>query len=90
MLEAIRSLGEQRAKEAVEPLMALALDDSLEPLINRRAIQALGEIGDARAIPTLVKMMFKQHRTRGGHGADVRPVRARSARRETIRGAGER
>jgi len=64
-LEAIRSLGEQRAKEAVEPLVAMALDDSLEPLINRKAVQALGEIGDPRAIPTLVKMMFKQHRTRG-------------------------
>ncbi len=64
-LEAIRSLGAQHAKEAVEPLVAMALDDSVEPLINRKAVQSLGEIGDARAIPALVKMMFKQHKTRG-------------------------
>lgn len=64
-VEAIRALGQQRAKDAVEPLMAVAQDDGLEPLLNRRAVQSLGEIGDPRAIPVLVKLLFKQHPSRG-------------------------
>lgn len=60
-VEAIGALATLRAKEAVEPLIAMAGDDTGEPLIVRKAIEALGTIADPRAIPVLVKLMFKQH-----------------------------
>jgi len=61
-IEAINGLGSTRAKEALEPLMAIANDDSGEPFVCKKAIQALGEIGDARAVPVLIRMMFKERR----------------------------
>jgi HEAT repeat protein len=60
-VEAIQALGALRAKEAVEPLIAIALDDNSEPFIAKKAVQALGEIADPKAVPALVKLMFKQH-----------------------------
>jgi HEAT repeat protein len=61
-IEAINALGASKAKEAVEPLMSIANDEEGEPYVAKRAIQALGEIGDPRAVPTLVRLMFKQRR----------------------------
>jgi HEAT repeat protein len=61
-IEAINALGQLKAKEAVEPLIDIATDDSGEPFLSKKAIQALGEIGDPRAVPALVKMMFKERR----------------------------
>lgn len=60
-VEAISALGGLRAKEAVDPLMSLALSDEGEPFIAKKAVQALGDIGDPKAVPALVKLMFKQH-----------------------------
>src|SRR5262249_44758841 len=61
-IEAINGLGSAKAKEAVEPLTAIVNDDSGEPFVCKKAIQALGEIGDPRAVPVLIRMMFKERR----------------------------
>jgi HEAT repeat protein len=61
-IEAINGLGALRAKEAVDPLVDIATDENGEPFISKKAIQALGDIGDAKAVPALVKMMFKERR----------------------------
>ncbi|MBI3181423.1 MAG: HEAT repeat domain-containing protein [Myxococcales bacterium] len=60
-IEAINALGALKAKVAVEPLIAVATDEG-EPFISKKAVQALGEIGDPKAVPALVKMMFKERR----------------------------
>jgi len=60
-VEAISALGQLRAKEAVDPLVAKAQDDGSEPFIIKKSLQALGDIGDARAVPVLIKRMFQQH-----------------------------
>jgi HEAT repeat protein len=61
-IEAINALGALKAAQAVEPLMALATDENSKPFIAKKAVQALGEIGDARAVPALVQMMFRERR----------------------------
>ena len=59
-IDAIQALGALKAKDAVEPLMELALDDASSPQVNRRAVAALGDIGDAKAVPVLLKALYKQ------------------------------
>lgn len=61
-VEAIGSLGALRAKDAVDPLIQIASDDGSDPFVIKVAIEALGNIGDSRAVPDLVKLMFKAHR----------------------------
>jgi HEAT repeat protein len=61
-IEAINALGALHAKDAVDPLLEIVQDDQGEPFISKKAIQALGDIGDAKAIPALVRMMFKERR----------------------------
>src|SRR5687767_1827339 len=51
--EAMAALGAMKARDAVEPLMEKAKDDSSEPLLIAKALQALGDIGDPRALPVL-------------------------------------
>ena len=60
-VEAISALGALRAKEAVDPLVEKAKDDTIEPFIIKKSIQALGDIGDPRAVPVLVRRMFQPH-----------------------------
>ncbi len=59
-IDAIQALGALKAPEAVAPLMELALDDASSPQVNRRAVVALGDIGDAKAVPVLLKALYKQ------------------------------
>jgi len=59
-ISAVDSLGALRASEAVEPLRQLATDDGVAPFLSRKAIEALGRIGDARAVPTLVRTLTKE------------------------------
>jgi HEAT repeat protein len=59
-IEAIQALGLLRAPEAVEPLLKLGTDESTEPFVQRKAIEALGRIGDARAVPLLMRMLTKE------------------------------
>lgn len=60
-IEAINALGALKAKSAVEPLLEIIAEER-EPFIVKKAIQALGEIGDPRAIPALVPLLFKENR----------------------------
>jgi HEAT repeat protein len=59
-IEAIQALGIIRAPEAVEPLVKLASNEDTEPFLNKKAIEALGRIGDARAVPLLMRMLTKE------------------------------
>lgn len=59
-IEAIQALGLLRAPEAVEPLIQLASNEDTEPFLNKKAIEALGRIGDARAVPVLMRMLTKE------------------------------
>lgn len=51
---AIRALGERRAREAIDPLIAHLSEDE-EPELVLRAAGALGNLGDERAIPALIE-----------------------------------
>ena len=59
-IDAIQALAALRATEAVAPLMELALDDASSPQVNRRAVAALGDIGDPRAVNVLLRALYKQ------------------------------
>ena len=61
-IEAINALGAMKAKTAVDTLIELAVSETGEPFISKKAIEALGNIGDPKAVPVLVKMMFKERR----------------------------
>jgi HEAT repeat protein len=62
VIAAIEALGDMKAKEAFEPLYAIATDDAIEPFITKKAIIALGDIGDPRAVPGVVRAMFKERK----------------------------
>jgi HEAT repeat protein len=62
VIAAIEGLGQMRAKEAVDPLVKFARDENTEPFLSKKAIQALGDIGDPKATEALVDMMFKERR----------------------------
>lgn len=59
-IAAIEALGALKATEAVDKLMDIASSDSQPPFVSKKAVMALGDIGDAKALPVLVKMMFKE------------------------------
>lgn len=61
-IEAIQVLGALKAKSAVEPLIAMATDEAAEPFLNKKAIEALGQIGDPRAIPALLRTLTKERK----------------------------
>lgn len=62
VIAAVEGLGQMKAKEAVDPLIKFARDENTEPFLSKKAIQALGEIGDPKAGDALVDMMFKERR----------------------------
>jgi HEAT repeat protein len=62
VIAAIEALGDMKAKDGFDGLYTLATDDAVEPLITKKAIIALGNMGDPRAVPGLVKAMFKERR----------------------------
>jgi HEAT repeat protein len=61
-IEAINALSALQAKSAVEPLIEIIAEPKTEPFIVKKAIQALGEIEDPRAVPVLVLLLFKEKR----------------------------
>ncbi|MFL5320469.1 MAG: HEAT repeat domain-containing protein [Myxococcaceae bacterium] len=61
-IEAINALGAMKSKAAVPKLVDIVQDDNGEPFIAKKAIQALGDIGDATSVPVLTKMMFKERK----------------------------
>ncbi|MFO0597891.1 MAG: HEAT repeat domain-containing protein [Myxococcaceae bacterium] len=62
VIAAIEGLGNLKAKEAFDPLYAIATDDAIEPFITKKAIVALGDIGDPRCVPGVVQAMFKERK----------------------------
>ena len=60
VLAAVESLGKLHETSAVDPLMAIATDDNQEPFIAKKAIVALGRIGDVKAVPAIERMLFKE------------------------------
>lgn len=71
---AAEGLGRLKASEAVEPLMKILVNSS-DVVLQMKAIWALGEIGDARAVPALIPLLGDQRPVRGlrlsEHAADA-------------------
>ena len=61
-IAAIEALGALKAKEAVPTLSEIATDETTEPFISKKAIQALGDIGDPAPVPALMKMMVRERK----------------------------
>ncbi len=57
---AIRSLGQLKAKEAVDPLLEILNDVDVHKTIRANAVFALGEIGDPKVVPNLVKALYQE------------------------------
>lgn len=53
----LRALGELRDPRATEPLVEIALNDK-QAFLRRVAIEALGNLGDVKGVPALVKMLY--------------------------------
>jgi HEAT repeat protein len=56
--EVVKALGTFRSREAVPALVQMALERSHGLIVNLRAIEALGEIADTRAIPALIRSLY--------------------------------
>lgn len=55
--DAVITLGERRAQEAVQPLIAMLMHRREDDQVRAEAAEALGKIGDPRAIETLVALV---------------------------------
>lgn len=62
VIAAIEALGDMKAKESFDALYFIGTDDAIEPFITKKAIIALGDMGDPRAVPGLVRAMFKERK----------------------------
>lgn len=62
VISSIESLGDLKAKDAFDALNELANDDTIPPFVTKKAIEALGNVGDPRAVPALVKGMYKERK----------------------------
>lgn len=62
VIAAIEALGDMKAKESFDALYFIGTDDAIEPFITKKAIIALGNMGDPRAVPGLVRAMFKERK----------------------------
>ena len=61
-VQAVISLAWMQAAGAVDALIAKVKDDKCEAHVRRRAVQALGQIGDRRAIPALMPFLASRDR----------------------------
>jgi HEAT repeat protein len=57
---AVDALGEVGDPAAVDRLVAIARDDRTEPFVAKKALLAIGRIGDAKAAPTVLRMLFTE------------------------------
>jgi HEAT repeat protein len=62
VINAINGLGEVRDQSAVKPLAELATDSSIETFVNKKAIMALGSIGDPGALPAVHQMLYEERK----------------------------
>lgn len=79
--EMAKTLGELRAKEAVEPLIAaLSMPEEKQPKpVYKAAIDALGQIGDPAAVDALIQVQFAVADAPGTQSIGERAVRALGA-----------
>ncbi|HEY3450107.1 MAG TPA: HEAT repeat domain-containing protein [Myxococcales bacterium] len=61
-IETMASLGKLKDPGAVEALSEIATDEKLETLINKKAIMALTQINDPKALPVYLKMSFAERK----------------------------
>lgn len=62
VIAAIEALGDMKTPEAFDAIYFIGTDDAIEPFITKKAIVALGDMGDPRAVPGLVRAMFKERK----------------------------
>lgn len=65
VIAAIEALAAMKAKDAFDEIYRIASDPAAEPFIVKKAVVALGDLGDPRAVPGLVKLMFFERKDRG-------------------------
>jgi HEAT repeat protein len=56
---AIRALGKLKAKGAVDELLKLSEDSGVHKIVRLNAVYALGEIGDPRAVDSLILSLYR-------------------------------
>ncbi len=56
----IRALGEMKAKEAIDVLLAILEDKSAHKVIRANVIHTLGEIGEPSLVPKLVLALYRE------------------------------
>jgi len=61
-IEAMAALAKLKDPSAVDALSEVATDEKLETLINKKAIMALTEINDPKALPVYLKMSFAERK----------------------------
>ncbi len=61
-IEAMASLSKLKDPGAVDALSEIATDEKLETLINKKAILALTQINDIKALPVYLKMSFAERK----------------------------
>ena len=61
-IQAIEGLGALKSPDVVPELSDIATSELEENFISKKAIIALGNIGDGSAIPALTKMMFRERK----------------------------
>ena len=61
-IETMAALGKLKDPGAVDALSDIATDEKLETLINKKAIMALTQINDAKALPVYLKMSFAERK----------------------------
>jgi HEAT repeat protein len=59
---AVDALGQIGDAAAVDTLAQIATSDAVEPFTAKRALLALGRIGDAKAGPVVMRMLFEERR----------------------------
>jgi len=57
---AIRALGKLKATEAVDELLGLSEDKNTHKIIRMNAVYALGEIGDPKAVDSLILSLYRE------------------------------
>ncbi|MEL6545925.1 MAG: HEAT repeat domain-containing protein, partial [Myxococcota bacterium] len=67
----LRSLGTIGDPSAADVMMEIAENDD-EPFIRKVAIESLGELGAAKAVPTLVKMLYSERGDGVSHYREAR------------------
>ena len=62
VIAALEALGHLEAAAAFDDVYALAQDENADPFVTRKAVIALGEIGDPKAVPGLIQAMIKERK----------------------------